>query len=609
MFGISADRDVSMKDFYAGLHPLDRYDVTEAFAAAVDPRRRALYDVEYRTIGKEDGVLRWVAARGRGQFTRDGRCTRVIGTAIDITARKRDEARLVELNEALGQRLSEYLAERKLLADIVDGTDAFVQVADLNFRWLAINRASADEFERIFGKRPGVGLSMLDLLEDQPEHQAAVRAVWARALSGEEFVEVGVFGMPERRRRHYEMRFRNLYDEEGRRIGAYQFVYDVTARIESEERLAQAEEALHQAQKMEAVGRLTGGIAHDFNNLLQVFRTLFEMVRLRPGNADVVKNCGERGVAATEKAARLTAQLLTFSRQQPLDVRPLHLRTVFETLETLLRTTIGTAVNVEIRPHAVPQSLHVLADATQLEMALLNVAINARDAMPQGGTLSFSVDELPDGFVTVRATDTGQGMAPDVLRKAFDPFFTTKGVGKGSGLGLSQVYGMAQRANGSVALESTVGIGTTVLIRLRRAESQEKSDGATGSALDTTEAPRTSSRVLLVDDDVEVRTSIADMLGMMGHTCVEASGGHEALTILGREQFDLMLVDFAMPGMDGATVARRAREGAPGMRIAMMSGYADLEAIEAALGPGEVLLRKPFQMADLQSALNRLHRR
>lgn len=609
MFGISADRDVSMKDFYAGLHPLDRYEVTEAFAAAVDPRQRAIYDAEYRTIGKEDGVVRWVAARGRGQFSREGRCTRVIGTAIDITVRKRDEARLLELNEALGQRLSEYLAERKLLADIVDGTDAIVQVADLNFRWLAINRASADEFERIFGKRPGVGLSMIDLLEDQPEHQAAVRAVWGRALAGEEFVEVGVFGMPERRRRHYEMRFRNLYDQDGRRIGAYQFVYDVTARIESEEKLAQAEEALHQAQKMEAVGRLTGGIAHDFNNLLQVFRTLFETVRLKPDNADTVKSCGERGIAATEKAARLTAQLLTFSRQQPLDVKPLHLRSVFEALETLLRTTIGTTVSVEIRPYAVPQDLQVLADATQLEMALLNVAINARDAMAEGGTLTFSVEESPDGVVTIRATDTGQGMPPEVLRKAFDPFFTTKDVGKGSGLGLSQVYGMAQRANGSVALESTVGVGTTVLIRLRRAVREAGAEEADRTASEEAGVVQRSTSVLLVDDDPDVRTSVADMLVLLGHRCTQAGGGPQALTLLEQDQFELMLVDFAMPGMDGATVARRARSMAPGMRIVMMSGYADLEAIETALGPGEMLLRKPFQLADLQSALQRIHRR
>lgn len=228
MFGISPEVHVSMADYYAGLHPEDRETTSAAFAACIDPTKRALYDVEYRTIGKEDAKVRHVAARGRGIFDADGRCVRAIGTAVDITERKKIEEDLKELNATLERRVAESLAERNLLASIVEGTTAFVQVADLEYRWLAINRASANEFARIYGHRPKVGESMLEVLADFPQHRAAVQSVWSRALAGEEFAEVGEFGDPGRARRHYEMRFNTLRNSEGERIGAYQFVYDVT---------------------------------------------------------------------------------------------------------------------------------------------------------------------------------------------------------------------------------------------------------------------------------------------------------------------------------------------------------------------------------------------
>ena len=237
MFGISPDVPITMADFYAGLHPEDRDATTASYQAAADPARRALYDVEYRAVGKEDGVVRWVAAKGRGVFDEEARCVRVIGTAIDITQRKIDEARLRELNETLERRVSEALAERKILADIVEGTDAFVQVADLDYRWMAINKASADEFEKIFGKRPRPGDNMLDLLADRPEQAAAVKGVWGRALSGEEFTQIDEFGDPGLERRAYEMKFNVLRDHNGRQIGAYQFVYDVTERLRDQARL------------------------------------------------------------------------------------------------------------------------------------------------------------------------------------------------------------------------------------------------------------------------------------------------------------------------------------------------------------------------------------
>ena len=237
-----------------------------------------------------------------------------------LRARERAEGQLRELNESLERRVAEALAERKLLADIVDGTDVFVQVADADFRWLAINKAAAGEFQRIFGvRRPKAGDNMLELLVDQPENQAAVRAVWSRALRGEEFVDVEEFGDPSLDRRYYEMRFRTLRGQDGQIVGAYQFVYDVTDRLREQARLRQAEAALQQAQKMEAVGQLTGGIAHDFNNLLQGMVGSLDLIRRKADDRDRVRRWAEAGLQAAERGAKLTGQLLAFSRAQRIE--------------------------------------------------------------------------------------------------------------------------------------------------------------------------------------------------------------------------------------------------------------------------------------------------
>ena len=436
MFGISPDKPVSMQDFYQGLHPNDREAVTAAYAAAANPARRALYDVEYRTVGKEDGLTRWVAAKGRGVFDAKGCCLRVIGTAIDITDRKAREARLKELNETLERRVSEALAEKKLFADIVEGTDAFVQVVDLDFRWLAINRASADEFERIFGARPRIGDCMLDLLERLPTERESVRAVWARALAGEEFTEIGEFGDPGRDRRHYEMKYNALRDDGGRRIGAYQFVYDVTTRIREQERLAMAEEQLRQSQKMEAMGQLTGGVAHDFNNLLTPIVGVLDALQRRNVGSEREQRLIAAAAQSADRAKTLVQRLLAFARRQPLQATAVDVTSLIEGMGDLIASTTGpqVRVSIEIAKELPPAK----ADANQLEMALLNLAVNARDAMPNGGTLRISADLhhvghghrvklQPGRYVRLSVADTGLGMDDFVLARAVEPFFSTKG--------------------------------------------------------------------------------------------------------------------------------------------------------------------------------------
>ena len=392
-------------------------------------------------------------------------------TRIDISELKRAEARVRELNDSLERRVAEALADKRRLTEVIDRTDIFVQVADGEFNWLAINEAASVEFARIFGvPRPKVGDNMLDALAHLPEHQAAVRAVWSRAIGGEEFLETREFGNATQDRRHYEMRFRTLRNPDGTAVGAYQFVYDVTERIREQAKLADAEAALQQAQKMDALGRLSGGIAHDFNNLLQSVAGSFDLIRRKPGDAERVARLAEVGMHAADRGAKLTKQLLAFSRVQKIEARPLQVRQLVHGMREMLERTLGPMIGIVFDLDEVCDP--VLIDATQLEMAVLNLAINARDAMNGGGRLTIAAlphrlerqdGELePGSYVELRVTDDGAGMPPDVAARAFDPFFTTKDVGKGTGLGLSQVYGVTRQTGGSARIESRIGAGTTV---------------------------------------------------------------------------------------------------------------------------------------------------
>lgn len=609
MFGLSPEAQISMVDFYEGLHPEEREAISLAYAHAADPAIRALYDVEYRTVGKEDGLVRWVAAKGRGVFDADGRCIRVIGTAIDISQRKQAEERIRELNESLERRVAEALAEKRQLAEVIDGADIFVQVADRDLTWLAINKAAAAEFARIFGvPEPKAGDNMLAALAHLPEHQAAVRATWARAVGGEDFIEIQEFGESARDRRHYEMRFRTLRDSEGRAVGAYQFVSDVTERLREQERLAEAETALQQAQKMDAVGQLTGGIAHDFNNLLQGVAGSLDLIRNKPEDPVRVRRWAEAGLQSADRGAKLTGQLLAFSRAQKIEVRPVRVPDVIGEMRDLLERTLGPQIRIAIDlDETCPP---VLADATQLEMAVLNLAINARDAMPAGGELTIvarqraiSRDaELADGdYVELSVTDTGSGMPPEVMAKAFDPFFTTKGVGKGTGLGLSQVYGIARQAGGRARIESRLDAGTTVRLMLRRTEEPV---GLPGQSSGGSAAPSRSATILVVDDDPDVRRFLVDSLDGLGFAVEVAEDGESALETLQHLRPDLMVLDYAMPGLSGADVLKSARVLRPDLPVILASGYSDTAAIEAAGGDNAAILRKPFRIDDLRAAVD-----
>ena len=407
------------------------------------------------------------------------------------------------------------------------------------------------------------------------------------------------------------MKFNTLRDKDGQRVGAYQFVYDVTERIRDQDRLARAEDALRQAQKMEAVGQLTGGIAHDFNNVLHAVQGTLQLIRRVPSDQRV-QGWADNALRAIKRGADLTAQLLTFAREQQLDPRPLVVSQLVHDMEDMLRRSLGPLVSLKMESTAANATIY--ADATQLEMAVLNLAINARDAMPNGGSLTISsgarrIDQHPSleagDYVELTVSDTGFGMPAEVVDRAFDPFFTTKGVGKGTGLGLSQVYGMARQAGGEAYIQSEVGKGTTITLLLPRSE--PASPGTVEpSASAEPEAAQTQSCILVVDDDPEVRSILVAALELLGHAVTAAADGRSGLEALDESKPDLMIVDFAMPGMNGAEVAEHARTRHPDLPIIFASGYADIAAIEGAAGRSSRILRKPFDIGELEMAVKDL---
>jgi signal transduction histidine kinase len=543
-------------------------------------------------------------------FDEGGKVAGMFCACTETTRRVLAERGLRELNETLERRIAEAVAERNVLADIVEGTDAFVQVADLDYRWLAINKAAADEFERIFGVRPHVGDSMLELLDSRPEDRAAVQAVWSRALAGEVFTEVGEFGDPARDRRFYEMRYNTLRDREGRRIGAYQFVYDVTDRLRDQQRLRQAEEKLHHAQKMESLGQLTGGVAHDFNNLLAVFANGLELLKRSPTSEQqrIVFDGMSRAVA---RGTGLTRHLLAFSRRRPINPGSIDLAAHLDGMREMLARALGGNIRVEMEFGAGLWPVEV--DAGEFELAMLNLCVNSRDAMSGGGTITIAVDNEHAGearqgeFVRLSVTDAGCGMPPEVRERVFEPFYTTKDVGKGSGLGLPQVYGFVQQSGGRIEVLSRVGSGTTVTMHLPRSSRLPVAPQrglAVVQPLAGAGIAGERGQVLLVEDDREVAALTLEMLKQLGFGVIHVVTADAALGALANGRpVDLVLSDIMMPGgVSGLELAREIRRRQPDLPVVLVTGFAEAAA---GIDDGQFgLLLKPYTMDSLVAALN-----
>ncbi len=544
-----------------------------------------------------------------------GRVTGIFCEGHDVTDMVRarqalveSEGRLRDLNASLEERVAEALAERQTLAEIVETTDSFIQVLDLDYRLLAINKASADECERVFGGRPKVGDSILDRLADRPEYQAAVKDAWSRALAGQEYTAVGLFGDSRFDQRYYEMKYNVLRDKTGRQIGAFQFTSDVTDRLRREAELAHAQEALRHSQKMDALGQLTGGVAHDFNNLLMpIIGSLDMLLRKGPGD-ERSRRMVEGALQAAERAKTLVQRLLAFARRQPLRAAPTDIGSLIEGMAELMASTTGPRVKVVVDVEA--RLAPAIADPNQLEMALLNLAVNARDAMPEGGALRISARHEPHppafdpplepgSYLRISVADTGVGMDPATLARATEPFFSTKGVGEGTGLGLSMAHGLAAQLGGALSIQSEVGVGTSVDIWLPLAEAAPR---PTAPRL-VEDWPTAFGDALLVDDEDLVRASAREMLVDLGYRVVEAPSGEEALRLIDAGlRPDVLITDHVMPGMTGAVLAAAARERLPELPVLIISGYAQAEGAAAAFPR----LAKPFRQAELAECLGAL---
>ena len=411
-------------------------------------------------------------------------------------------------------------------------------------------------------------------------------------------------------------------DIEDQKIAA-QTLADVNATLEERvsqrtSQLMQAEEALRQSQKMEAVGQLTGGIAHDFNNLLQGILGALDIVkrRIAEGRIGDLDRFLNGALDSANRAAPLTHRLLAFSRRQPVDPRPLDLNQLIGTVEELLRRSLGE--NIDLRVAAAEDLWLVRCDGNQLENALLNLAINARDAMPNGGTVTIDTanvmfdarqarrhDVSPGDYVCMRVRDTGVGMPPSVKARAFDPFYTTKPIGKGTGLGLSMIYGFVRQSDGSVVIDSEPGKGTSIEICLPRYKGDVVGAPVQESSGDN--RAEANEVVLIVEDEAVVRLLIVETLNDLGYKALETADSAAALRILQSSQrVDLLVSDIGLPGLNGRQLADGARVTRPGLKVLFVTGYAEDAAGSGFLEPGMEIVIKPFTMEALASKIREM---
>ena len=394
-----------------------------------------------------------------------------------------------------------------------------------------------------------------------------------------------------------------IRDASGEVLGFAKITRDMTER-------RAIEEQLRQAQKMEAIGQLTGGVAHDFNNLLTIILGNLEVIGRERGDTVRFQRAVEHATQGAQRAAALTQQLLAFSRRQALQPRSTDVNDLVADTTAMLGSLLGENIAIDLR--LAPSTWHARVDGHQLESTLVNLAVNARDAMPDGGTLTISThnatlgkadrlrfdDIVPGDYVIVSVTDTGSGMSADVLEHAFEPFYTTKPQGKGTGLGLSQVYGFARQSEGTAVLTSAPDHGTTVALYLPRATSADQVDAPP----EATTSLRGHETILLVEDQDNVRAFAAETLRESGFKVLEAGEGMSALALLHKHaRVDLLLTDVGLPGgLNGRQLAEQAREQRGDLRILFMTGYArDTLMQDGRLKSGVGLLRKPFTQAEL----------
>jgi PAS domain S-box-containing protein len=547
---------------------------------------------------RHDGDYRWLRTVSQPRFGPDGELIGFIGVGSDITLAKEAE---LELRRQVEERTAQLAASEAQFRAVFEAALEVMVLLEPDGTILAVNNRR--ELWRHADPSEAIGAKIWDAptMRAYPQHAGLMKKGIAAAARGKTFtaeVKMEREGVPTA---YLDVSVQPIRAPDRAIIYLLFEARDITE-------LKAAQEQLRQSQKMEALGQLTGGIAHDFNNLLTVVVGGLDIVAKRAPDPKL-KRYAENALAAAERGARLTGQLLAFSRVQRLEVQPTYVAPLIENMRPLLRNVLGPGItkNFDLDQAMIP----VMADPTQLEVAVLNLAINARDAMPEGGELSFSSkpvrvrgepDLAPGDYIELTIADTGVGMPPEVLERAFEPFFTTKEVGKGTGLGLSMVYGMARQSGGAARIESTPGKGTAVKLLFRKADGAV-SEAAPGIEEPHAAAPRPApASILVIDDDPDVRGFIVEALEEQGYNVREAANGREGIAEVEREAPDLIVLDFIMPGLSGAEVARRVRDRLPDQPILFVSGYSETEAVKR-IAPDAPVLAKPFRAEALHKAV------
>jgi len=588
------------------VHPDDRDRARSAWRLALEsgsPHR-----LEHR-LRHRSGVYRWVLASAQPERDAEDAITRWYGTYTDIEDIVQARRVLQRSRDSLELEVIARTGERNLLATLVETTDVLVMAIDLAYNITAINKANADEFERIYGMRTGVGDNLLALFADSPDELSPLKAAWSKVLRGEEFTLIESRGNPAREHSTYEIKYRPLRDATGAQIGAFQFASDVTGRLRDQARLAQAQAALIQTQKLEAMGQLTGGVAHDFNNLLTPIIGSLDILHRRGFGGARELRLIDAAFQSAQRAKVLVQRLLAFARRQPLQSAVIDVGALIKGLADLISSTVGPQIvlNIEVAE----EISFAKADPNQLEMAVLNLAVNARDAMDRPGVISISVaaEVLEDGdvpnlksgrYVRLLVGDTGRGMDEATLARAIEPFFSTKGVGQGTGLGLSMAHGLATQLGGALTIASQLRKGTEVSIWLPACDERPATNDGTQSPQPAVWA----GTALLVDDEAFIRVSTADMLNALGFIVREASSAESALAAIDAGLVpELLITDHLMPGMTGVQLARLVRERQPKIKTLIVSGFADVDGID----PSFPRLTKPFMQSELEAAIANLH--
>jgi PAS domain S-box-containing protein len=608
------------EDWVRRIHPDDREATEKKFRDAVAGDVRE-YSVQYRIVRPSDGELRWISVKSTIERDENGKAVRLVGAHSDITEQVEAERalrqseeehrkladQLASLNATLAERVEEKTRERDRIWNV---SQDLLLVADRNGIWQTVNPA----WTRTLGWREAELLNRTSEWLEHPDDGGVTRAHVKKLIANTTTVRF------ESRFRHKDGTYRWLsWTGVSDQDRIYAVARDVTAEKAATDRLKATEEALRQSQKMEAVGQLTGGIAHDFNNLLTGIVGSLDLLqtRLDQGRTENVTRYINAAMTSANRAAALTHRLLAFARRQPLIPKAVDANALVVSLEDLLRRSIGETIDLDIVASA--GLWFTLCDPNQLESALLNLAINARDAMPDGGKLTIATANaridgidadtpalLPGDYIRIDVSDTGTGMSPEVAARAFDPFFTTKPIGQGTGLGLSMIYGFARQSNGHVLIDSTQGAGTSVILYLPRYHGAAAAERIASAVAD--EHVATGETVLVVEDEPVVRGVIIEMLQEQGYRTLQAVDGPSGLRILRlNKRIDLLVTDVGLPGMNGRQLADQARETRPDLKILFITGYAENAAIaKGFLQPGMEMITKPFDLDNLSQRIREM---